>query len=172
MRWTDESLTEYARTVIPSRFKEVRAELVPFSDFKVNWQKGYSWITFWVSDYLDEAPKYVMGDILLAAATEQGRESYSEQTKRWLLTRIRDKALGRYAERHGMHAGEHIDLGAFEAGGTAVMFGPLTTRDAGFSLLLDVIVINEEYDEPGREQEIAELISGQMQELGEAREIF
>lgn len=172
MTWSDETLQAFAKEVLPSRYEDVRAELAPISEFKINYRQGYRWITLWVSDYLAEAPKYVMRDVLRAAATGAGRASYSDRTRQWLLTRTRDAALGRYAERHGMHAGEHIDLGQFPAGGSAVMFGPLTMRDAAFSLLFDVIVINEEYDEPGAEEEITGLIAEQMKQLAEAREIF
>lgn len=172
MRWTDESLQAYAREILVPLGKErVTANFEPFKEFKVNYSHGWKHAEFHVSDYLRDSPKHVVRDIIIGIVTGEKRKAYSGRTREWLMTRTKVKAFDAYAERHGLREGKHIDLAAFETGGTQVRFGPMW-RDAAFTLLFDVIVINEEYDEPGAEEEIGKLIRGQMEELAMARELF
>ena len=174
MTWTDETLTALAKSIYaPLGYEEIRAQICPLEEFKITWRRTSSWIHLSVSDYLVQAPQFVMQDLLEAAAHNRGRD-YPPETRKWLMERIRTVAVMPYLERHKAHAGENIDLGALtpEGCGSVVRFGPMLLRDSAFSLLFDVILINEDLDEPGNEQRIAGLIREEIGNLERARTIY
>lgn len=174
MTWTDETLTALAKEIYaPLGYEEVRARICPHAEFKITWRRTSRWIELSVSDYLVQALQFVMQDILEAAAHGRGHD-YPPETRKWLMERIRTVAVMPYLERHEAHAGENVDLAGLTPEGctSAVRFGPMLLRDSAFSLLFDVILINEDLDEPGNEQMIAKLIRKEQENLERARAIY
>ena len=45
-------------------FERASAEFTAYSDFKVRWTRSYTWIDMTVSDYIREAPKTVVADVI------------------------------------------------------------------------------------------------------------
>ena len=61
---TNEQLVNTVASVAAEHgYKDVKAEFVAFSDFKVKWQRTFEWITFQVSDFMKDAPEEVITNI-------------------------------------------------------------------------------------------------------------
>ena len=61
---TDEHLTKiFADIGRAYGYDEVYAEFTEFRDIKVSWQRSYTWISFRISDYLQDAPDHILQDL-------------------------------------------------------------------------------------------------------------
>lgn len=61
---TDEHLTAiFTEVGYRYGYEDVGAEFAALTDFKVRWQRSYSWIRFSISDYLDRAPDEVLRNL-------------------------------------------------------------------------------------------------------------
>lgn len=69
-------------------FNTVKASFVAFSDFKVRWQRSYSWAEFQVSDYLKYAPRQVLEDLAHTMFKKiRGQDAgYSDEMKEYILS--------------------------------------------------------------------------------------
>lgn len=69
-------------------FNTVKASFVAFSDFKVRWQRSYSWAEFQVSDYLEYAPRQVLEDLAHTMFKKiRGQDAgYSDEMKEYILS--------------------------------------------------------------------------------------
>ena len=177
MTWTRESLTELARDIFKDQgYRSINADLTPFNEFKVQWSRTPSIIFLTFSDYIEDAPREVVADIMedVKRDINDAATGYSESTRAWLMANIPATQGARYMQRHGMHGGAYIDLEELRPEGCTAQlcFGPIFHRDAGSSLLFNVIMISEEYDAENCEEEIKALIGEEMENLARARDRF
>lgn len=176
MTWTKESLTELARDVFKDQYASINADLAPLDEFNVEWARTPSIIRLTFSDYIEDAPREVVADIMedVKRKISHAATGYSESTKAWLQANIPATQGARYMQRHGMHGGAYIDLEELRPEGCTAQlcFGPIFHRDAGSSLLFNIIVICEEYDAEDTEEEIKALIEEEMENLARARDRF
>jgi hypothetical protein len=75
---SDEHLTAiFAAVGREYGYEDTEAEFAALTDFKVRWQRSYSWIRFSVSDYLDRAPDDVLqnlAEVLFAKIVGEDRD--------------------------------------------------------------------------------------------------
>ena len=69
-------------------FNTVKASFVAFSDFKVRWQRSYSWAEFHVSDFFKDAPIEVLEDLAhIMFKKIRGQDAgYSDEMKEYVLS--------------------------------------------------------------------------------------
>ena len=69
-------------------YNTVKASFVVFSDFKVRWQRSYSWAEFQVSDYLEYAPRQVLEDLAHTMLKKiRGQDAgYSDEMREYVLS--------------------------------------------------------------------------------------
>ena len=100
---TTEQLTQiFARIGKGYGYSQVAAEFMAFNDMKLQWQRGYSWIDFRISDYLCGAPEEVIEDLAKAIfAKLSGREAkFGETFIRYLTDpQVREKNRTAYLGR-------------------------------------------------------------------------
>ena len=69
-------------------YDEVQAEFTPFRDFKLKWTRSYKWISFEVSDYLQDAPREVIASLFRTVFKRLADEntSYEETLSDYITT--------------------------------------------------------------------------------------
>ena len=69
-------------------YDEVLAEFSPFKDFKLKWTRSYKWISFEVSDYLQDAPEEVIASLFRTVFKRLADEktSYEEALSDYITT--------------------------------------------------------------------------------------
>lgn len=69
-------------------YEEVEVEFAAFRDFKLKWGRSHRWITFAVSDYLEDAPENVLEGIAntIFAKIKGEDASYPEDVVAWLTS--------------------------------------------------------------------------------------
>ena len=70
-------------------YDEVEAEFAPFRDFKVKWTRSYKWISFEVSDYLNEASENILEELaetIFKKIVGDGDMSYTEDVTNYLTS--------------------------------------------------------------------------------------
>ena len=119
MRMENEILTRiFAREGARYGFKDVEARFVAFRDFKVKWRRSYTWISFDVSDYLDDAPEEVMEAIARTVyARIKGDMSveYGDDVSEWVMSddfvdRRQNQFVGRFRGLTRSPMGSHRNL--------------------------------------------------------------
>ncbi len=84
-------------------FENVEAEFSPFEDLKIKWCRTMNNASFYVSDYLAEAPKEVIEGIARAVFGKiraEENSDYPECTKEWLTSdEFRELNQDKYIER-------------------------------------------------------------------------
>ncbi len=98
-------------------YSQVKAEYSAFRDFKVKWVRGYKWVDFQVSDYLNDAPDIIISEL---AHTIFGKirgddVQYPQSMREWLSSRefLVSKQpiyLKRYVGLSKSPQGNHHDL--------------------------------------------------------------
>lgn len=87
---TNETLTEaFAKAGEKHGYEDIQAEFVAFKDFKVKWSRSYRWISFFVSDYLQDAPESVLesiADTLFIRIGGDMATDYSDEVTAWLTS--------------------------------------------------------------------------------------
>lgn len=76
----------FQRVAAEYGYSSVDAEYLSTKDLKVRWQRGYDWINFQVSDYLDDAPEEVLEGLarnLCERLTGKASE-FSKALKDWV----------------------------------------------------------------------------------------
>ena len=71
-----------------SGYEDVQAEFSPFRDFKLKWTRSYKWISFEVSDYLQDAPGEVVASLfrtVFKRLTDE-KTSYEETLSDYITT--------------------------------------------------------------------------------------
>ncbi len=70
-------------------YDEAVAEFSPFNDFKVRWVRSYRWISFEISDYMEDAPEDIMESMATTIYLKMKGESglpYSDEVCEWLTS--------------------------------------------------------------------------------------
>ena len=115
---TDEQLEEIFKTVGNEyKFKEVHARFEPFKEMKVRWQRTYYWVSFQISDYLQNAPANVIESLahylFNGFGGERGDDAVLKEWTSGELFRVHN--IDAYLKRHnaiGM-VGEYGEYSAY-----------------------------------------------------------
>ena len=166
---TDGHLTEiFAEVGRRYGYEDVKAEFTALKDFKVRWQRSYSWAIFTVSDYLDRAPDAVLenlADVLFSKITggdaEYGDVFLQYVTDKKLMKENRKDFLKRSRNLSKQSIGEYHDLNdcvnrlrderliPHDMECVLSWDTSPTTKAAGCSLLQGVVWVNKALDQKG-----------------------
>lgn len=69
-------------------YDDIQAEFSPFRDFKLKWIRSYKWISFEISDYLQDAPEEVVASLFRTVFKRLADEktSYEETLSDYITT--------------------------------------------------------------------------------------
>lgn len=84
-------------------YDTVEAKFVAFNEFKLRWQRTYTWASFKVSDFLKDAPIDVLEDTATMMFTNISGEEcgYSDKFKAWVLSdEFIERNRATYIRRH------------------------------------------------------------------------
>lgn len=99
-------------------FEQVTAAFSPEYDLKVAWRRMGSWIDFWISDYLRNAPEDVLESLarmIYGRIRDYGKTPYSDElieyvTDRGFIEENREMFLSRICGISPGPMGRHVDL--------------------------------------------------------------
>ena len=110
----DKELNEMVRPIAEKYgFERASAEFTAYSDFKVRWTRSYTWIDMTVSDYIGEAPKTVVADVIefLIKRIKDIEAEYTDETCEYLTSQeFREINLKKFLKRKHFTAHPEADV--------------------------------------------------------------